>query len=136
MSEELRDLLRDVGLLVLRIGIGTLMIVGHGYPKWANFAEVAAKFHDPLGVGAEMSLWLVIFAELFCSVLVILGLATRFAAIPVVFAMCVAAFVVNAGEPLSSKELAIVYAVPFLTLVFTGPGRISLDAVIGFLRRE
>jgi len=63
----------------------------------------------------------------------ILGLGTRFAAIPVVIAMGVAALVVHANDPLlmgqgASKEPALLYAIPFLALVFTGGGRFSVDA--------
>jgi putative oxidoreductase len=41
--------------------------------------------------------------------------------------MCVAAFVIHGSDPFSGKELALMYLVPFLTLVFTGAGRFSLD---------
>ena len=136
MSEELKDLLRDVGLLVLRVGVGVMMIVGHGYPKWLHYAEKAGSFPDPLGVGAGTSLSLAIFAELVCSALVVVGLATRFAAIPLLFTMGMAAFVIHADDPWSKQEFALLYGVPFLTILLTGPGRISVDAVIGFWRGD
>jgi putative oxidoreductase len=79
--------------------------------------------------------------------LVLLGFCTRLAALPVVFAMGVAAFLVHGNDPLtmeegfklffakqaempSSKEPALLYFIPFLALVFTGPGRFSLDHVL------
>ena len=83
-----------------------------------------------------------------CAALVVLGLGTRLAALPVVFAMGVAAFVAHGSDPWTmgegaklfmsgaskswgSKEPALLFLIPFLALVFTGPGLISLDALIG-----
>ena len=106
------------------------MAGNHGLPKLLAFAEKSETFSDPLGVGAATSLTLAVFAELFCSVLVILGLLTRIAAGPLTFTMLVAAFVVHAGDPFGKRELALVYATIFAALLFTGPGRLSLDHVI------
>jgi putative oxidoreductase len=74
--------------------------------------------------------WLTIFAEVFCSIAIILGLATRLVAIPLIITMSVAVFIIHADDPWQKKEFALLYLVPFLTLVFTGAGRFSLDAVI------
>ncbi|HET6572215.1 MAG TPA: DoxX family protein, partial [Fimbriiglobus sp.] len=79
-------------------------------------------------------------AEFGCALLVVLGLATRLAAAVVVFSMAVAAFVVHANDPWTmgagaSKEPALLYLVPFLALVFTGAGRLSLDGLIRSRRR-
>lgn len=137
----------SVGLLVLRLGVGGFML-SHGWGKLRMLlAGDFATLGDPIGLGDVPSLVLVVIAELVCSLLVILGLATRFAAVPVVIAMAVAAFVVHAADPLSaeraaiaffqgesetwfSKEPALLFLIPFLSLIFTGPGEISLDAVI------
>lgn len=122
----------DVGLLVLRVGIGLMMLLRHGWPKLASFSEIMDSFPDPLGVGSTMSLTLAVFGEAVCSVLIILGVATRFSALPFLITMLVAAFVVHGGDPWARKELALSYAVPALTLLLTGPGRFSVDA---WLRR-
>ncbi len=121
----------SIGLLVLRLGAGTMMIYGHGWAKLAHYSERAAHFPDPLGVGSAKSLGLVIFAEVLCSLCVVLGFATRFASAPLVFSMCVAAFVVNRGAPFKDMELALLYLVPFATLMFTGGGAYALDARFG-----
>mgnify|MGYP003716407183 CR=1 FL=1 len=54
-------------LLVLRIGISISMIFLHGYPRFINFSKINSEFADPLGIGTETSLVLVVFAEFFCS---------------------------------------------------------------------
>lgn len=121
----------DWGLFVLRMGAASFMLFGHGWGKLASFSERADSFADPLGVGPVMSLSLTVFAEFFCSALLGFGLFTRLAAIPLAITMAVAAFVIHADDPWQKKELAVLYLLVYLTLVFTGPGRISLDRKFG-----
>ena len=122
-----RDRALDWGLLVLRLGAAGLLFYGHGLPKLLHFGERAGKFSDPIGVGSAASLSLVVFAEVLCSVLVALGLATRLAAIPIVTFFAIAVFIHHAADPWPKKELALIFALPFVTLLFTGPGLFSLD---------
>lgn len=118
----------DFGLLVLRVGAG-LMLMTHGIPKLQRLIEGrGGDWADPIGLGPLPSLVLVAFAEFLCSLLVVLGVRTRWAAVPPVIAMTVAAFVAKAGEPFGERELALVFLVAFLTLVFTGGGAWSFDA--------
>ncbi len=124
----------DLGLLLLRLAVGGFMFFFHGWGKLANFAELSGKFPDPLGVGSTFSLVLAIFAEVLCALLVMAGLGTRFAAVPLVVAMLVAAFVVHADDPWGKKEFALLYAIPFLTLVFTGGGRFALERFVRIKR--
>lgn len=120
----------DVGLLFLRLSVFSMMLFGHGLTKLTTFSERAATFSDPLGVGSETSLVLAILGELVGSALVIVGLATRAGALLVLFAMLVAAMVVHADDPWAKKELALLYAMPALTLILTGAGRFSIDGWI------
>ena len=122
----------SLGLLIVRLGAGGMLLAGHGWGKLLAFAERAASFPDPLGIGHLASLAGTVGAEVVCAALVMVGLATRLAALPVVFTMAVAGFVINAGAPWGEKELAAIYLVPFLALVFTGPGAYSLDAKIAW----
>jgi putative oxidoreductase len=114
------------GLLFLRLAGGAFMLT-HGWGKLVGFAERAATFSDPLGVGSVASLSLAVFAEFFCACLVMLGLATRLAAIPLLITMLVAAFLVHGGDPWPKQELPLLYATCWLALFFAGPGRYSLD---------
>lgn len=125
----------DTGLLLLRVATGSLMLFGHGLSKLLNFSERAGVFADPLGVGPALSLSLAVFAEVFCALAIILGFMTRFAAVPLVITMVVIAFIVHDGDPWGKKEFALLYAVPFLTLFLTGPGRFSLDHTLFYNRR-
>jgi putative oxidoreductase len=116
----------DWGLLILRLGVSAPMI-HHGYGKLIAYPELSGKFPDPLGVGTAASLGLTIFAEFFCSIALALGLFSRLASIPLIITMLVAAFIINADGSWGDKELAVLYLIPYLTILLAGPGRISLD---------
>ena len=153
MSEQMQERMRSLGLLALRVGFGGYM-ASHGWGKFEMMrAGEFASFGDPIGLGPGLSLTLVTFAELFCALLVVAGLGTRFAAAPVVFAMGVAALVVHGSDPWtmgrgaelffsgkakmwSSKEPALLFLTAFLTLMLTGAGRFSLDAALSGWRRR
>jgi putative oxidoreductase len=120
----------DAGLLILRLGAG-LMMLGHGYGKLVDLVQGNLAFADPLGIGPVPSKILATFAEFLCSLLVIVGFRTRWTAIPVAFTMLVAAFVVHAADPWPKKELALVYAVCFVSLAVLGGGRFGLDGLLG-----
>lgn len=125
----------DLGLLILRVGAGVLMMT-HGWSKVMMLVDGNAdRFPDVIGIGPLPSLVLATFAEFLCALLVVLGVKTRWAAVPVAITMAVAVFVAHADDPFKVKELAAVYLVVFLALVFTGGGRYAFDAWWGRRRR-
>ncbi|HEX6852025.1 MAG TPA: DoxX family protein [Candidatus Polarisedimenticolaceae bacterium] len=121
----------SLGLLLLRLGFGLSMALGHGWGKLRSFGELAATFPDPLGIGSRLSLMGAIGGEFVCPLLLALGLGTRLAAIPAAFTMGVAVFVIHAADPFAKQEKALLFLVAFAALVFTGAGRYSLDAKLG-----
>lgn len=121
----------DAGLLVIRVVIGIFMLT-HGWQKIANFDALKTTFPDPIGLGSSLSLILIIFAEFGCSLLLILGLFTRLAVLPLMFGMIVAGFITHGGAPLGERELPLFYLATYIALFFTGPGKYSLDT---FLRK-
>lgn len=125
----------DLGLLILRLGAALLMITQHGLPKLLAYGEKSASFSDPLGLTPGISLALAIFAEFFCSLAVALGFYTRLAALPPLFTMGVAAFVVHASDPFKVKEKALLFGLMFLVILVAGPGRYALPAWFGRKRR-
>ena len=94
------------------------------------FNESPIQFADPFGMGPEFSLYLAVFAEVICALLLILGLFTRLASIPLIVTMLVAIFVVHIGDPFNKMEKAILYLIPYITLSITGSGRYSLDEIL------
>ncbi|ACY16137.1 DoxX family protein [Haliangium ochraceum] len=117
----------SLGLLLLRVSIASMMLFGHGLPKLLDFGEKSANFPDPLGIGNTVSMAAAVFGEVVCAAFIIVGLFTRAAAIPFLFTMLVAAFVVHSADPWAKKEFAILYAIPALSLLFTGAGAFSID---------
>ena len=126
-----KESLTSIGLLLLRVSIGLFMLLGHGWSKLMGFSEMADKFPDPIGMGSQLSLIAAIGAEFGCSLLLVLGLGTRIAAIPLAFTMIVALFIFHSADPWPTKELAAVYLAVYATLVLTGGGRFSVDHLIG-----
>jgi putative oxidoreductase len=116
----------DLGLLILRVVSGAALLT-HGYPKFQKVLEGNMQFGDPLGVGQPASLYLSAFAEFICAILIILGLLTRLASIPLIINMAVAFFIVHSADDFGTKEPSLLYLTIFLTLFFTGPGRYSID---------
>ena len=121
----------SVGLLLLRLGTGALLLFAHGWPKLLHFQERLTNFADPIGMGPQVSFVLVVFAEVVCSILVMLGFLTRLAIVPLLIFFMVAAFVQHLPDPFGRKELPLLYAVSYLTILITGPGRYSLDSRLG-----
>lgn len=119
----------SVMLLAARIVFGT-MYLSHGVAKWTVFNEASINFPDPLGLGATLSFWLVMFAEVVCSIGFILGALFRICLIPMIFTMCVALFVIHANDPLAVKEPALMYLTIFVLMYFSGPGRFSIDEIL------
>lgn len=121
----------NFSLLILRCAFGLLLLLNHGIPKLVKFGKLQASFFDPFGIGSKWALILVIFAEVFCSILVVIGLFTRLAVIPLIIMFCVIIFMAQKGEPLSKLDLPILFLCGFISLFLVGPGRLSVDGMIG-----
>lgn len=120
----------DTGLLILRIGIACFMLT-HGWPKLMKLLEGGEiQFLDPFGLGATPSFILAIFAEVVCSVLILFGLATRWATIPLIITMLVAIFVAHATDGFQKQELPAHYVLVYVFLLLSGPGKYSLDYIL------
>lgn len=115
--------------LILRAGLGLLMIP-HGYGKYSRFEEMSGQFMDFMGLGSSISLGLAVFAELICSAMLVLGLATRAVLIPLIITMLTAAFIAHAGGPLGEKEHSLMYLIGYLSIFIMGAGKYSLDAMV------
>lgn len=119
----------DLGILVLRVGASIFMI-HHGYMKIQHFPEMQEKFISFLGFSGSISLCLAIFAEFFCSILLLVGLLSRLATIPLLVTMAVAVLVAHDGDFLGKGEPATVFLVIYTSLLLAGPGRFSIDKAL------
>jgi putative oxidoreductase len=117
----------DFALLLLRVVAGAFMLT-HGWGKFLKLiGDEPIMFADPIGIGVTASLVLVVFSEVFCSIFLIFGVLTRFAAIPLVITMLVAAFVAHAGDGFGKQELPLLYTAIYFVFALAGAGKFSID---------
>lgn len=120
----------DVALLVVRLGIAAFMLT-HGIPKMMMlFSGAPVQFPPVMGLGAEISLALAVFTEVFCSLLIAFGLGTRLASLLLMVTMLVAVVVVHGADPFAKQEPALQYLLVYVLLLLTGSGRFSIDQLV------
>lgn len=130
LNKSLRLGNTDVALVFIRVSIALLMLT-HGLPKLAMFfSDEPIVFTSVFGMSQPVTLALAVFAEVFCSLLILVGLGTRFAAIPLIFTMAMAVFYIHSADPFSIKEMATLYLIGFTFLFIMGGGKYSLDNII------
>ena len=120
----------NMAMLLLRLALGILMM-NHGYGKLTHFTETAQNMPSLFGMGGTVTTALVVFAEFFCSLFIILGLFTRLACIPLLICMGYALFKAHKGDVFGDGEMAALYLAAYLTLLIVGPGKVSVDGMIG-----
>lgn len=126
------DKCRDFGLLILRLGLGGMFIF-HGAPKmfggpetWGRVGMAAAS----LGINFAPAFWgfMAAFSEFVGGILLIMGLFFRPACMLMALTMSVATSMhFGRGDGLRGASHAIEAGIVFLSLIFIGPGRYSLD---------
>jgi putative oxidoreductase len=134
LSTNYTDASFNIATFLLRVGSGALIFLNHGLAKFNKFSEMQNVFFDPFHIGHRFSLILTLFAELICSLLLVLGLLTRLAAFVLVINMSVAVFLFhfhNNSQPIAEFEIAVLYLVAFFSILLVGPGKISVDRMIG-----
>src|ERR1051326_9240040 len=123
------------GLLILRLGIGILLIT-HGWPKIAGGTEMWEKIGHSmgmLGINVAPTFWglMAALSEGLGGLLIATGLFTRVAGFFVLFTMLVAALHhFTAGDGLGGASHALSFAIVGLALMFTGGGDYSLDRML------
>lgn len=121
----------DAGLLALRLFAGPALAFAHGInklPPSERFVVGVVEMGFPMPVAFA---WAAGFAEFGGGLLLALGLWTRPAAFFILVTMVVAAFVRQAGDPFTEREAAMLYGAVALLYLIAGPGRFSLDAMLG-----
>lgn len=119
-----------LALLIARVGIAALMLT-HGLPKLAMlFSGNPVQFPPVMGMSAELSLGLTVFAEVFCSILILVGAGTRLAVVPLAITMLVAALVIHGADPFAKKEMALLFLLGYVVLLIAGSGKYSVDYLL------
>ena len=126
----------DLGPLFLRVGVGAVF-AWHGWLKLDGGVANFAAFLESLNVPApEVVAWLQIIAEGVGGVLLILGLFTRFAVVPLIVVSIGALWLVKSSvgfvaPDAAGGELDVALLGGELALLFLGPGRLSVDGMLG-----
>lgn len=120
-----------MAIFVARLWFGFTMLVVHGLGKLLHFSNIVGGFPDPIGLGQHTTLTLVVIAEVFAALFLVLGLFTRLASLVLVIDMFVAYLMVHKAEigGQGTGELAFLYLAGYVTLLMTGGGLFSLDTV-------
>ncbi len=126
------DTLRNVGLLVMRSGLGGMMIT-HGWPKvmagpdtWIKLGNAMTHF----GIDFQPALWglAAALSETVGGLLLVIGFYTRPAAAALLFTMIVAARLHLVKDGLSDASHAIEDGFAFFGIMLLGGGAWSADA--------
>ncbi len=134
----------DWALLIVRILIGYNLFLNSGLPKLLHLSSLMEANVEGLGSLSAVVMLYAAFALGICPLLVFIGLATRYAAF---FAMIALAgtgifidhfFTLNYLDPghNSHPEVVWLFWACYLAVIFTGPGRFSLDRIISRSSRQ
>lgn len=115
-------------MLLIRLVFAGYMLT-HGFSKLSDFHGTVANMPHFLGLSKTVTACLVIFAEFFCSLFLIIGLFTRIVSVPIIFSMAYIFFVINQAN-FAESETAVLFLFGFFTLFLLGPGRFSVDNMI------
>ena len=121
----------DAGLAALRVVAFLLLVFLHGMgkvPPQEGFVGMVGGLGFP---APETFAWLAAIAEFGGGILLVMGLLTRPAALLVFVHFLIVIFVAHAGDALGDRELPILFAATALLFLLTGPGRYSVDHLIG-----
>ena len=120
----------SAGLLLMRASAGLSLFLKHGMEKFTGYSTMVRHFPDPIHIGAHAGLAYALLSDGICSLLVVLGLATRPAAALILINLLTAFFLVHKAAFFTDGhvELVFLYIAIFAAILFTGAGRFSVDA--------
>lgn len=129
-------LIRDAGLLLLRIGVASLLITYHGWDQaiagWKHlwqqqpwpFLDVITKYGLPIPqVIAVLSVLIIVL----CSLGLFFGVVARLSA-ALLLVLAAGAISLNFWDPIAEKFW--IYSVVYVVLLLSGPGCFSLAKLL------
>ena len=146
--------MNDWGLLIFRVMVSLSLFIHHGWEKLSGFSRMAQHFPDPIHIGVVPSLMYATLTDGICTLLVIVGVATRTVSLLILVNLVVVYFIVHnalgfgflnaapagggpGGMPPMPRgggdhlELVFVYLASYILLTLVGGGAFSLDRLIG-----
>jgi putative oxidoreductase len=121
----------DVAVLFLRLFIGGVVLL-HIIGKLQTYDNVVLTYRHILGFDGATSFAIVTILEGLFAAMIIIGVATRFAAsmMIIVSAMAIAEALLPGGLPTDHAKLYFVYMGIYMTLVISGGGRFSFQVPV------
>jgi putative oxidoreductase len=124
----------DWGLLALRLIAAIPLFLKHGTEKLFRFHHMLDFFPNPLHIGVVPSLLFATLSDGVCTLLIIVGFATRWAALVCFINIFVALVFVHHfvifGPQGDHGELMLLYLAVMVMLILAGVGRYSVDRLM------
>ena len=128
----------DLGLLVLRMVVGTTLCLKHGWEKAFDFHTMATnttlRFPNLFHLGTVTTLAIALVSDFVCSILIVLGLGTRLATAIAFANIGVAWAMVHHfsffGPRADHGEIIVLFLGAMISIFLAGPGRYSLDYLL------
>ncbi|AZF31839.1 DoxX family protein [Pseudomonas sp. R4-35-07] len=117
---------QDIGLLFLRVSGALFLLWVHGLPKLLNYSDQLKLIEDPFHLGAPLTLLLAIFAEVLCPLLIIAGVWTRLACLPILAVLVIALLVVHPEWTLFEGQFGWLLMIIFTSILIAGSGSLRL----------
>lgn len=141
VARDIFGFLNRIGEFLPQLGLRLLLayefweagIEKYNGENW--FSHIQGDFPFPFNiVPVELSWFLATWSELLGAVALVIGLGTRFFSVSLVILTIVAWVSVHAGNGYNvcdnGFKLPLMYLVLFLPLIFSGPGKLSIDHLI------
>jgi putative oxidoreductase len=122
--------LRSVALLLGRLAVG-LVFMSTGWGKIHSIPKVTAFFASLKIPAPAFNAVLVGYSELLCGTLLVIGLLTRLATVPLIVSMIIAILTAKLADLHTVFDLVgfdeFTYLVLLLMIAVLGPGTLALD---------
>jgi putative oxidoreductase len=119
-----------LAMFAFRVLVSVQLMTTHGLKKLGIGVEQAEVVPNPLGLPEQLNSLFATSANLFFPVLVIVGLFTRLATLPVLAVTMTGYFILHWNDSLPEKDMPFMYSLSFLLILLFGPGKFSIDYLI------
>lgn len=135
MSEILQHLLysdagsdlNNIALLLFRVLLATELFRVHGLKKFRLENGQREHVPNPLHLPEKLNAAVATLSDTLAPFLVMLGIGTRLAVLPVIGVTAIGYFVVHRKDNAEVRDVPYMYTLSFLLLLFVGAGTYSLD---------
>lgn len=128
----------NLSRLFIRLFVG-VMLFRFGMRQMLSYSAISQSFPDVMGIDGHTALAVMIGIEIVCSLLIMVGLFSRFSCLPAMVPMVVAVnrmlSMANVSDiadlgAMHPVYLPIMFLGVFVFIILAGPGKVSLDYVI------